>query len=365
MICPHCLKSIDDNASVCPGCGSYISAHEQASHIEFVFCEGCGARLSPHDRTCPKCGRPAPGILSAKAAASDLAAGRTASFPRVSPLGAESEHGRFNVVDTETAEPQRDPLEAAPVFDDADADATAQPPVRRPRRRGIPRRLIAAAVVTALLALAAVFVVRDPLGVMPGIYGSVRSAARDMFPSRQADGDEQGSSEESKGEKSGSQAGHETALLDDNEAYTRLSGIYQRLGAYQDRLAEAINEYNGGFIAKDRAKREAASKPAYAMRDSVKQTIDEINGLKLSETSAFLPDVEHMRSLATWMYERIDVLCHSWDISLSVAAGDLPLHHKNEILQPLRDALDKSGKNQSLVMFETNYAAWKPHQPTS
>ena len=83
MICPHCLKTIEDGASFCPYCNAYVGPGDGPEHTEFVFCEGCGARLSPHDRTCPKCGRPAPGILSEDAAASDLAAGRTAGFPRL------------------------------------------------------------------------------------------------------------------------------------------------------------------------------------------------------------------------------------------------------------------------------------------
>ena len=64
MICPHCLKTIEDGASFCPYCNAYVGPGDGPEHTEFVFCEGCGARLSPHDRTCPKCGRPAPGILS-------------------------------------------------------------------------------------------------------------------------------------------------------------------------------------------------------------------------------------------------------------------------------------------------------------
>ncbi|MFR7797256.1 MAG: zinc-ribbon domain-containing protein [Collinsella sp.] len=60
MICPHCLKTIEDGASFCPYCNAYVGPGDGPEHTEFVFCEGCGARLSPHDRTCPKCGRPAP-----------------------------------------------------------------------------------------------------------------------------------------------------------------------------------------------------------------------------------------------------------------------------------------------------------------
>ena len=80
MICPICNASISDDSSTCPACGADLSPRPASTHPDFIFCEGCGARLGDQDRTCPKCGRPAPGILSEQSAASDLAAGRTASF---------------------------------------------------------------------------------------------------------------------------------------------------------------------------------------------------------------------------------------------------------------------------------------------
>jgi hypothetical protein len=55
VICPHCLKTIEDGASFCPYCNAYVGLGDGPEHTEFVFCEGCGALLSPHDRTCPKC----------------------------------------------------------------------------------------------------------------------------------------------------------------------------------------------------------------------------------------------------------------------------------------------------------------------
>ena len=95
MICPNCLKTVEDGTTFCPHCHAYMGGTTGESRSDFVFCEGCGARLSIHDRTCPKCGRPAPGILSVKSASSDLAAGRTASFPRLTP----------DLIDTEASRP--------------------------------------------------------------------------------------------------------------------------------------------------------------------------------------------------------------------------------------------------------------------
>ena len=119
MICPHCLKNIEDGASFCPYCNAYVGPGDGPEHTEFVFCEGCGARLSPHDRTCPKCGRPAPGILSEDAAASDLAAGRTAGFPRLTQEQIDTEVPHAPASATEVLSDAADPNETCvlPAFD--------------------------------------------------------------------------------------------------------------------------------------------------------------------------------------------------------------------------------------------------------
>ena len=39
MICPHCLKTIEDGASFCPYCNAYVGPGDGPEHTEFVFCE--------------------------------------------------------------------------------------------------------------------------------------------------------------------------------------------------------------------------------------------------------------------------------------------------------------------------------------
>ncbi len=87
VICPICNTTVSDGSPSCPSCGADLASQCAGVAPEFIFCEGCGARVSPQDRTCPKCGRPAPGILSEDSASSDLAAGKTASYPRLTCEG--------------------------------------------------------------------------------------------------------------------------------------------------------------------------------------------------------------------------------------------------------------------------------------
>ena len=212
MICPHCLKTIEDGASFCPYCNAYVGPGDGPEHTEFVFCDGCGARLSPHDRTCPKCGRPAPGILSEDAAASDLAAGRTAGFPRLTQEQIDTEVPHAPASAAAVLSDAADPNETCvlPAFDkdfgipkvDIPTPVSlrddAQPKKQKPKRkvhpdedayhkhkRHIPKPLIVIAVLAAVCGGAYWFVTADPLGVMPGFYDQFGQAAQTTFPTRQ------------------------------------------------------------------------------------------------------------------------------------------------------------------------------------
>ena len=208
MICPHCLKTIEDGASFCPYCNAYVGPGDGPEHTEFVFCEGCGARLSPHDRTCPKCGRPAPGILSEDAAASDLAAGRTAGFPRLTQEQIDTEVPHAPASAAAVLSDAADPNETCvlPAFDkdfgipkvDIPTPVSLHDDAQKPKRkvhpdedayhkhkRHIPKPLIIIAVLAVVCGGAYWFVTTDPMGVMPGFYDQFGQAAQTTFPTRQ------------------------------------------------------------------------------------------------------------------------------------------------------------------------------------
>ncbi len=92
MICPICNSTAPDESTHCPSCGAVLTGPDDVSPAHDPHAtpspssssaRAAAPRLSAEDRTCPKCGRPAPGILSQNSASLDLAAGKTASFPRL------------------------------------------------------------------------------------------------------------------------------------------------------------------------------------------------------------------------------------------------------------------------------------------
>ena len=357
MICPHCNRTIDDDVDFCPHCHTFVGDERQRAE-QFVFCEGCGARIASGERVCPKCGRPAPSILSAEASASDLAAGRTASFPRltleeleraglsrarrVPTIEADDAANPFDVNSTNSL--SRDEL--AQESARARGEAPDDPYHTRKRPWG---KIVAVLLVLAALAGAAWFVYEDPWGVMPGVYAEFRRAAADAFPSRQPVAGQEGA------QPAGEVVTGNEPLTDD-QAYVRLAGIYETIATFPDSYGEAVSDYNTWYAYSDRARREEGSASAYALRDACDAVIDELNGMIVPEDTAYAEDIDHLAQLASWMRTRADILCSSWDVSLSYPEGERP--DASAVTEPLRS---RSGEDdEASSSFYEHVEQWRP-----
>lgn len=384
MICPHCFKTIDDGASFCPHCNTYVGPGDGPEHTEFVFCDGCGARLSPHDRTCPKCGRPAPGILSSEAAASDLAAGRTAGFPRLTQEQIDTEVPHAPASAAAVLNDAADPNETCvlPAFDKdfgipkvelpgAVPGLSGEEPKKKPKRkvhadedayhkhkRHIPKPLIVAVIIAVLAGGTYYFAAEDPLGVMPGFWAQFGKAAQSTFPTRQK-GESQDGSPDASGSADQKDVVEDQTVLSDDQLYTRLDGLYQTIASYSDddQIGEVIDSFNSGYLRSSLDTRKELSTGAYDLRDRVQKTIDDINALEYHDDTVYKDDVDHLLQLAQWMYERVDVICQSWDISLAVPEGESLSSHQSEILAPIA----KAG-NTALNQFDANIDSWRPQR---
>lgn len=366
MICPHCLKTIDANETFCPHCHAFVG---DSSYSEFVFCDGCGARLSSHDRTCPKCGRPAPGILSTDSASADLAAGKTASFPRLSHVALDDAGGPSSVA--RALDDAVDPSEtnildledinracaAGPRGASAEASAGPADPYHsdRPSRKG----LFVGIAAVALVAAAVFFVVRDPLGVMPGVYDWFDRAAADAFPSRQhAEDPDAGDAGES-AKPDDEPAEPVEADLTDDEVYAALSRAYQQIESYDsdEAFGEVIDSFNGFYLSKSLAERTERSASAFSLRDRIDQTIEDLEALRAPKDTVYAEDIQHMVQLAQWMRGRVDQICASWEVSLAVPDGESLKPYQDDILAPMRRA-----GSSDLDNFDAHFHEWEPQR---
>lgn len=139
-----------------------------------------------------------------------------------------------------------------------------------------------------------------------------------------------------------------------------MSVAYGKIVSLQEEIGPVVETYNGQYLAKDRSQRESASRSSYELRDAIKGVIEELDGLDLASGSAYVEDVEHLKQLATWTLNRVDVLCRSWDINLGLPEGERPVDHQDEILAPLREVEKVNGKAVDVVNYEENVAAWQP-----
>ncbi len=370
MICPSCLKTIEDDSTFCPHCHAYVGGSGSGAG-EFVFCDGCGARLSVRDRTCPKCGRPAPGILSTQSASADLAAGRTASFPRLSSESVDNEAPKQQASVAQVLNDSFDPAVTS-VLRASDIEKRARQEAPEPsyvdpyhKERRSYKGVIIAFVLVAIIGGAAAFVIKDPLNMMPGLEASFREAAHEMFPSRQVAEQTDDSSADAQADGTDTTTDDsettKTDPLTDEELYSELSNIYQQIVDYgsEDQFGECVVAFNSYCIASSHDDREAAAASAYALRDSVQQTLDDITALSLRAPTdtAYSQDIEHMSQLAGWMYGRVDAICKSWDVSLSYQDGEYPNQHQDEILTPMREA----GTND-YDSYKAYIDVWEPEQ---
>lgn len=360
----------------------HIDDIQASTDAEFIFCEGCGARLSSSDRVCPKCGRPAPGILSTRSSSSDLAAGRTASFPRLSdPMSSESAAPSAPELISRSLDPMStgvlssQELAAAGIEQPEAPEKPDAGEARREKRlkhdvakgksssNGLPiddysrprRFRWVLPVVVLLLAIGSVwFVTQDPLGVMPAFYASFSNAAGEMFPSRQLP--EQPAKDEAADQTDSSKDGK----LSNDQVFSRLSGLYETITQQHDALDKIIADYNTGFESPNLQTRQQCSQSAYQARDALDAVLKELDGFQLAEDSPYKQDVENLVTLAQTVRTRIDMYCASWDISLSYTGSDRPGAHEREILAPLRDR--KSADEQAGRDYYSNVEAWKPQK---
>lgn len=350
------------------------------SGTQFIYCEGCGARLDPQERSCPKCGRPAPGILSADSSAHDLAAGKTASFPKLSQEMIENAIPTPSPIASIPVESSFDE-QATGVLDRSALDRAATSGRRKPsvgafptpasdadavdylKRKRAVRRVVATGMAALILMCGFLFVLIDPLQVMPGIYDSFEQAASDAFPSRQKAEDES-ARKDSVAEDPDAPATPDLtdATLSEEAAFARLTELYQKIRGFEDDLGPVIDSYNGYYIAFDISKRKEEAQKSYDLRDGITQVKQELSDLNLAQDSAYKEDVEHLQQLATWMYNRVDVLCRSWDISLAVPEGEYPSETQDEILAPLRQVEKVDGKAVDVIEYERNVLNWEPRE---
>ncbi|MGI6033140.1 MAG: hypothetical protein ACOX69_06960 [Coriobacteriales bacterium] len=140
--------------------------------------------------------------------------------------------------------------------------------------------------------------------------------------------------------------------------YDELYAYYKALGNYDKRVSSAATAFNNYHKKEDYSLRSSYSDDASQLRDEISAEQDDINNFYVESSSSYYNDYEHMKQLASWLYERIDVICRAWDISLEYS---YPADYEDEITAPLKAEVDSGqSNNRYYIMFKNHYSKWKP-----
>ena len=309
------------------------------------FCTKCGAPLSQPQSFCTKCGAPVPGAGQV----TDNVTRRTDS--------------RFDGFDTPAAGDWEMPPEQPTRYD---APATYRdpaayhpqptPPVTPGYPPEPPRRFnpiviaIIAGLVIILLAVAFVLFQRPDPSPEPA-----PSTITQSEPSSTGSEPEP----EPESTSSGSEQSTSSSSQDsDGQLYEELVDIYDTMGAQADRIKTVATTLNNTIFTSDKQARQSASREAHDLFDEVDSQLARLKTLQSGSSSTrYASDIDTLIDLQQDLYNRIDVMCQAWDISLSYSN---PKDHEAAIKKPLGKDNDSKGVNIYKKDFESRYPGARP-----
>ena len=145
---------------------------------------------------------------------------------------------------------------------------------------------------------------------------------------------------------------------DEEELYAELVGIYDAMGTQADRIKSVATTLNNTIFVSDKQARQSASREAHDLFDEVDAQLERLKTLKSNSSSTrYASDIDTLIDLQQDLYNRIDVMCQAWDISLSYSN---PKNHEAAIKKPLGKDNDSNGVNIYKKDFESRYPGAHP-----
>lgn len=144
----------------------------------------------------------------------------------------------------------------------------------------------------------------------------------------------------------------------DGQLYEELVDIYDTMGAQADRIKTVATTLNNTIFTSDKQARQSASREAHDLFDEVDSQLARLKTLQSGSSSTrYASDIDTLIDLQQDLYNRIDVMCQAWDISLSYSN---PKDHEAAIKKPLGKDNDSKGVNIYKKDFESRYPGARP-----
>lgn len=311
MICSTCGSRIPDGSHVCPMCHALQDTTQSLSLGGATWCPGCGALVGPEVEVCPKCGT----SVAAHGSGRPM---RDLDLPEI---------GNTDALDL-TAVPQIE--SAIPSADDAATPGALRDRIPRPR----------AFAFAALLALVVVG------GVALYITHPWDPNATRISAEVPADTSMQGFPGFVESLK-----GQDVGKADASSAKTAAEVIaekFEALSKLSSRADACEKDLSSTGVSGTADERAAGLDAARGVAIDVSNLITEIDALGTSD-SEHADDVEHLRTLSSWLRNRCDALSAAWELS---SASEDPEADKERIL-----ARAAAGEDYARL-FEKNFEAW-------
>ena len=334
------------------------------------FCAHCGARVQTADqRFCVRCGAkldaddypasPQPDARDRMPADYDLSGFGQMNHPEEDYTPLSSYAPADGEVDPRTGysrESWQPSGATQPIGAEQNAwrmDETAMYPQEAPQAGGGASRIviIVAAVIIALVAVGFIAMNAAPgcstgNSVPPASTSSTADDSSSM--SDVADSEAENETDEADGEDA-----------DEAEIYRALADAYDEMGVQADRVKDTAATLNSTIFASDRSKRQAAADDASDLKEDISRLLDELGGLEIPSDSRYYGNQQTLIELQEDLYNRIDVMCQAWGISLQY---DKPKDHESVIRNPLNKDNDSKGVNVYKKDFETRYPDARPQK---
>ncbi|MEC4176308.1 hypothetical protein VJ918_06145 [Adlercreutzia sp. R21] len=141
--------------------------------------------------------------------------------------------------------------------------------------------------------------------------------------------------------------------------YDKLLVLYDDLGAFDQRISEAAQQFNENYLSLDYEARARYATEAEALLDDIYSSYNDLYSTTISPQSPNAVAYEALDTCYEDCVQRISVISEAWTISLSY---EDPSAYRDEILAPImRDNVN--GSNLYYTEFQETYPLAEPVAP--
>lgn len=342
MICPSCGTHIPDTSLVCPACHASVSSTVSMPRLQGQWCPSCGSAVGWDDEVCPHCGFP---VERAWGAPTPV----VAPVPEVAEPPVEE--GVVPLVTAEELEAQTQDTRTLPRIESAipaehDPDSKVEAQDVMPSRRS----LVVAAIASAALICGLAIVITHPWNPDRYSIRATEEADTSMagFP---------GTVESLSGQDSNGAPDIEV-LSGDDATFAQLDEAYGKLKSYAQRADQSEELFGEVAFGSNLDERTRGKREAEALAIDISNLIAKLDEVDVT-SGTYAGDLDHMRTLGSWLRNRVDRLVDAWTADL---AADDPASQEQELRAILTADDGQDGANAYKTLFEDNVEGWEPQR---